>query len=529
MANTGLLILTNPAKVAKLLPIVKEHVLKTLYIQYFPERNVLLPGNCSLQAQLWRGPQYSQTMARIYSLASVFPSRLDVRVLLSSMKNPSVSIINTKKPVEIVIFDRTYSKNEANTFIQDCLSNTSMGCSFVTFDGDKEQQRNGSKEDRQHELDQIYGNVVLGGTFDRLHNGHKIFLGEAVLRCSKKLTVGITDENMISGKILWELIEPCSKRISVVKDFLEDVDPTLKYDVVPINDIYGPTKDDPTFEMIVVSEETKRGGDKVNELRQQKGLSKLDVHVVELVKDQLCQEHEEAKISSSNHRMRLLGTRLRRPNLSDKDLKPYIIGLTGGIASGKSSVGDKLQKLGAGLVNCDRIAHDLYEPGKQCYNLIVEHYGSGILKPDGYIDRKALGSLVFNDRAQLDKLNNLVWPAIFEEAQKQIREYHKKGFDVIVLEAAVLIQAHWQHVCHEIWTCIIPQDEAVKRVIERNALTEEEARLRIKSQPTNTEQINEAHVVISTLWSHEFTQQQIQKAWDSVREDLSCSTKGNQA
>jgi len=112
---------------------------------------------------------------------------------------------------------------------------------------------------------------------------------------------------------LWELIQPCTQRIKEVKEFLEDVDSSLTHNVVPINDIYGPTKEDPTLEMIVVSQETKRGADKINGLRLQKNLNKLDIHTVELAIDEDHNEYEEAKISSSNHRIRLLGTRLKPP------------------------------------------------------------------------------------------------------------------------------------------------------------------------------------------------------------------------
>ena len=101
--------------------------------------------------------------------------------------------------------------------------------------------------------------------------------------------------------------------MSAVKDFLEDVDPSLTYEVVPISDMYGPTKDDPNMDLLVVSEETIRGGAKVNEIRLQRGLPKLDVHVVKIMQDQNHDEHEEPKISSSNQRIRLLGTRLREP------------------------------------------------------------------------------------------------------------------------------------------------------------------------------------------------------------------------
>lgn len=112
---------------------------------------------------------------------------------------------------------------------------------------------------------------------------------------------------------MWELIEPCALRINGVREFLEDVDSSITYNVVPINDMYGPTKTDPMLEMIVVSQETKRGGDKVNELRLQRNLNKLDIYVVDMANDETHNKHEETKISSSNHRMRLLGTRLKAP------------------------------------------------------------------------------------------------------------------------------------------------------------------------------------------------------------------------
>ncbi|KOC60160.1 Bifunctional coenzyme A synthase [Habropoda laboriosa] len=370
-----------------------------------------------------------------------------------------------------------------------------------------------------------YKNVVLGGTFDRIHNGHKIFLSEAIIRCTEKLTVGVTDTNMLSGKLLGELIEPCSTRILKLKEFLEDVDSTLTYNVVPINDMYGPTKYDPTMELIVVSEETKRGADKVNELRAKNNLNKLDIHVTKLINDENHRKHEETKISSSNQRIRLLGTKLQAPRIGDKPLKPYIIGLTGGIASGKSSVADKLKKLGAGLVNCDKIAHDLYLPGRKCFDAILEIFGPTILKSDGFIDRKALGYIVFNNKTQLDKLNKIVWPIILEEAKKQVNDFYAKGFDIIVMEAAVLIQANWQHECHEIWTCIIPPEEAIRRVKERNGLTEADAKLRIQAQPSNLEQVNEANVVLCTLWSHDVTEEQVQTAWDELITFLSNQAK----
>ncbi|XP_071568849.1 bifunctional coenzyme A synthase isoform X2 [Temnothorax nylanderi] len=501
MANTGLLVLTNPAKIKLMLFLIQKHVLKTLYIQYLPEKNIFA-GNYNSATLQRKGSEFSKKIADIYMYTSPIASSLDVRVLLTNLKYPDRSVINTKKPVEVVIFDQKCSEKEADTFIQDRLANRSQNYRFVNLIYQNYHTYT------EHDVQNVktYKNVVLGGTFDRLHNGHKILLSEAVLRCTEKLTVGVTDTNLITGKILWELIQPCTQRIKEVKEFLEDVDSSITYNVVPINDMYGPTKEDPTLEMIVVSQETKRGGDKVNELRAQKNLSKLDIYTVELAIDEAHNRSEEAKISSSNHRIRLLGTRLRAPR-EGRSLQPYIIGLTGGIASGKSSVAEKMQQLGAGLVNCDKLAHDLYLPGTDCFHKIVEHFGSSILNSDGFINRKLLGDIVFNN----------------------------KGRHIIILEAAVLIQAKWQNVCSEIWTCIIPQDEAIKRVMERNGLSEEAAKLRIEMQPSNTEQVKEANVVICTSWSHEETLIQVERAWRELTTDLDklrikvCSTNNMQS
>ncbi|KAH0560570.1 bifunctional coenzyme A synthase [Cotesia glomerata] len=523
MANTVLLILTNSSKVGKLLPVIQRHVSKTLYIQYFPDKH-LPSGSYSSLLQWKLLPNHYQKIANIYALATTFLSKIDVRVLISSTKKSS--LISTVRPIELVIFDRNYSKEDAKMFVKNCIKNSAEPCNFMAINNDNQDADECSAEtldddDVNNNENKIYNNTVLGGTFDRLHNGHKILLSKAILECSNKLTVGVTDSSMISRKILWELIEPCEKRMTALREFLNDVNPNLIYDIVPISDVYGPTKDDPSFEMIVVSEETQRGAAKVNELRLEKGLNQLDIEVVKLVEDSHHRNNEENKISSSNYRIRLLGTRLKEPNITGKSLKPYIIGLTGGIASGKSSVAEKLNSLGAEIVHCDKLAHDLYNPGQQCFNQVVENFGQQILTSSGQIDRKALANIVFNNKEELDKLNRIMWPAILDVAMNKIKELQAQGAKIIVMEAAVLIQAKWQYVCHEIWTCIIPHEEAVKRVMERNNLSKEEAEMRIKVQPSNVEQVNEATVVLSTLWSHDVTLSQVQKAWELLNQFLS--------
>lgn len=548
MAKIGLLVLTKPTKLGRILPVIKQHVNKTLYVQFYPGRQRLINSTPSGENVL-NGPHHGPAVIGIYSQATAVCQNLDVRVLLTGIKDPFLSTIHTRKQIEVVIFDSIFNKDEVDYFLNSCLLNATQKCQVVTLNGTEDSTSDNldishpslgssvvwrmaeslsidrilpNKDFKTHE------NVVLGGTFDRLHAGHKILLSEAVLRCTRKLTVGVTDTSLLKSKLLWEMIEPCAVRMCSVEDFLRDIDPGLQYDIVPIYDPFGPTKEDPNMQLIVVSTETYKGGLKVNELRHENNLPALDIHTVDLL--EAIPEHigdeEEEKISSSNRRMRLLGTRLRVPEARPLlPRKPYIIGLTGNIASGKSSVGQRLKNLGAGLLNCDTLAHSVYMRGQPCYDAIVQHFGKEILGDDGEINRKALGAIVFNSKEQLKKLNGMVWPVLLDRAKEQIQILFEAGYQIVVIEAAVLLQAGWDQHVHEIWACIIPPEEALKRLQERNNLTESDARTRIAAQSSNTELVAKAHVVVSTYWSTTYTQKQVEKAWRALQLYLTDSSK----
>lgn len=204
----------------------------------------------------------------------------------------------------------------------------------------------------------------------------------------------------------------------------------------------------------------------------------------------------------------------------------YIIGLTGGIASGKSKMAQRLQSMGAFVMDCDKIAHEIYEPGQVCYNKIVEEFGFTILRDDKRIDRTKLGPIVFVDSKKLEKLNNIVWPELMAEVKRRIRKLveQKNCPKVIVLEAAVLLKAGWDKEVHEVWSMIIPPDEAIRRVIERNGLSEDEAKRRLSSQAANSEIVAKSHVVFSSQWDSDFTLKQAEKAWIMLMEELKCRT-----
>ncbi|XP_023942828.2 bifunctional coenzyme A synthase isoform X2 [Bicyclus anynana] len=503
MANNGLLLVSNAAKAHRYCSQVSKYVKNVLYIKF----------NSGPDSSL---PVINKQIINIYTKASTQCGNVDVRLMLKPIN--SQEKLKTNRPYELIMYDRDLAKDVVNSLVNNAPPETQV----QSIDSDKSVISKLLTNDG--EAVKTYEYVALGGTFDRLHNGHKILLSQAALRATKHVTVGVTDVNMIQSKTLWELIEPVEIRMKAVLDFLTDINPDLEYNVCPIQDVYGPTKDDPRFQLIVVSEETKRGALKINEKRKEKGLQPLDVYTIGMAEelDQQSTE-EEAKVSSSNLRMRLLGTLLRepKPNPNIPDW-PYVIGLAGGIASGKSNITNKLKLKGAAIVNCDIIAHELYEPGLPLNRTIAEAFGDDVITAQGEVDRRKLGSIVFSDKDQLEKLNQLVWPAVVEEAQRRVKALGEQGYKVVVMEAAVMIRAKWYTRCHQLWAVIVPPSEAIKRLQERNNLTEEEAKQRVSAQPSNAEQVAQANVVFSPYWSYEYTQVQIDRAWEHLQNYLEC-------
>lgn len=190
----------------------------------------------------------------------------------------------------------------------------------------------------------------------------------------------------------------------------------------PIIDPFGPSTRIEDLEAIVVSAETVKGAKAVNERREKQGMSQLDVIVVELVEanDEIL---KETKISSSSKRRADLG-RLLRPvrDVPRQKGRPYIIGLTGGIASGKSHIGKYLrEKHGFEVIDCDKLAHVCYAKGSELNRKIGDHFGADVVV-DGIVDRKKLGSIVFSDENKLKELSELVWPEVKKEASKIVEK-----------------------------------------------------------------------------------------------------------
>ena len=195
-----------------------------------------------------------------------------------------------------------------------------------------------------------------------------------------------------------------------------------------------------------------------------------------------------------------------------------ILGLTGGIASGKSTAATQLKELGAIVLDADRYGHRVYEQDAPGFHAVVNEFGHDLVGEDGEIDRRVLGGKVFGDPAQMKRLTDIVWPEIRRLAAEEITEIRdREPATVIVLEAAVLIEAEWQDLADEVWVIIVEPELAKKRLMERNRLSEEQADARIESQLTNKERLEHADVSIKNSGSLEEFGEAIQKEWDRLQ------------
>eukprot|EP00929_Paragymnodinium_shiwhaense_P043453 TRINITY_DN22347_c0_g2_i1.p1 TRINITY_DN22347_c0_g2~~TRINITY_DN22347_c0_g2_i1.p1 ORF type:complete len:330 (+),score=30.20 TRINITY_DN22347_c0_g2_i1:142-1131(+) len=286
----------------------------------------------------------------------------------------------------------------------------------------------------------------------------------------------------------------------------------------------GPPAHERDFQCIVVSQETAKGGEAINQLRTRNSLPPLLVHTAcqgMLLADNDANEtlNENHQVSSTNLRTRRLGELIRPPFLHARrnySFNPYVIGLTGGSCTGKSTIGRQLAELGDGavtVIDCDKLGHLTYQQvDGPCWRDLVQAFGLGIVNDrDRSIDRAKLGQIVFaNSQQQLPRLNKLVWPHI---RQMAIDELATSTAAVAVLDAAVLLDAGWQDMCDEVWVTFVPRDEQLKRIVARDNKTHLEAEMRLASQMDSQTMIARANVALSTDWSHEATAQQVQNAF----------------
>lgn len=177
------------------------------------------------------------------------------------------------------------------------------------------------------------------------------------------------------------------------------------------------------------------------------------------------------------------------------------IGVTGGICGGKSTVSKILREKGIPVIDADQLGHRAYTPGTSCFHKLVDHFGSSIVDDNGTINRRALGGIVFSDKSKMLELNDIVWPEIRALIIEELAPYRNldspSAVPVVAIEAAVMIEAKWYDLFDQVWVVVTDEDTAIQRLIQRNNLTEEQARQRISIQTTNEERCRFANSVIT--------------------------------
>lgn len=193
-----------------------------------------------------------------------------------------------------------------------------------------------------------------------------------------------------------------------------------------------------------------------------------------------------------------------------------VIGLTGGIGSGKSTVSATMAELGAVLLNADLVGHEAYLPHKNVWHDIVDAFGRDILNDQDEVERPKLGALVFGNPDNLQKLNSIVHPWMYRRMEEMLKEQEAKGTKVVVLEAAILFEAKWTPLVDEVWVTVASEENVIQRLQARNGLTPEQVRSRIQSQMSTEERARQAQVVIDTNCTIPEVQQKVRELWKSA-------------
>jgi dephospho-CoA kinase len=194
------------------------------------------------------------------------------------------------------------------------------------------------------------------------------------------------------------------------------------------------------------------------------------------------------------------------------------VGLTGGLATGKSFVGEALRELGCQLIQADELGHQVLMPGSEAYADVVAEFGEGILDPDGTINRRRLASGVFGDPRRLARLNGLVHPPVIRREEEAIREIALRDPEgIIVVEAAILIETCSHKRFDKLVLAVCTPEQQIERAMHRGDMDREEAAARLRRQMPLDEKRKYADYVIDTSGSKEDTLRQVKETYNSLR------------
>lgn len=189
----------------------------------------------------------------------------------------------------------------------------------------------------------------------------------------------------------------------------------------------------------------------------------------------------------------------------------FLIGLTGNIACGKSTVLAQLQALGAHVIDADQRIHGILRMGGPAYEQVIEEFGREIIGKDGEIDRRALGRIVFSDSKKLLRLEQIEHPIVRRVIDDEIRDAREP---VVVLDAIKLIESGWADKCDAVWVVTCRREQQVERLIHTRGYSRQEAEARVNAQSTQQAKIERANVVIDNSGTVGATREQVKRAWD---------------
>lgn len=194
-----------------------------------------------------------------------------------------------------------------------------------------------------------------------------------------------------------------------------------------------------------------------------------------------------------------------------------VIGLTGGIASGKSAVSEILAELGAVVIDADKIGHETFRPGSDAWREVVAAFGSGILGENKEIDRSKLADIVFHNPEALERLNSIMHPLMHRTVEQRIEALRGQGVEVVILEAALLIEARWTDLVAQVWVVVASDSEVIDRLRDQKGFTEEQAKARLGAQMPVAQRSKYADVVIENNSDIDSLRKSIEGLWQKFR------------
>jgi dephospho-CoA kinase len=192
-----------------------------------------------------------------------------------------------------------------------------------------------------------------------------------------------------------------------------------------------------------------------------------------------------------------------------------LIGLTGGIGAGKSTVSARLARKGAVVVDADAIVRELQAPGTVVFDEMVQRFGPGILGPDGELDRAAVAEIVFTDGTALADLGAIVHPRVHEEIERRLAEQASTD-NVVILDVPLLVESGWEGMQGTIVVDLDPE-VAVERLVRHRGFSEDDARNRIANQASRAERLAKADFVVDNHGSPEDVEVEVERAWEWIQ------------